>query len=238
MNTNPRSTKVRWPNEVKNKAKDLRARNYSYSDISKKLGVAKSTLHLWIKGINYDKEKSDFNKKIHLEKIRHLAVASIKRKRKQRREKIYKQVQKDVDKITLFNNRDYLKSLLVMLYWAEGSKGRGTMGFANTDPKLALLYITLLRKCFDIKEEKIRIRLHLHYYHPIKKTRKYWSDLLNVPINRFGKIYIKKRSISKRFRKNFVGICFIRYHNENLRLEVLKTAKVIADKIVPIAQLD
>ena len=238
MNIHPRSTKIRWPNEVKNKAKELRANNYSYTDISKKLGIAKSTLHLWIKGVNYDKEKLNFNKKLHLEKIRPLAISAIKKKRKQRRNKIYEQVQRDVDKILLFDNKDYLKSLLAMLYWAEGNKSRGTLGFANTDPMLALLYITLLRKCFHINEEKIRIRLHLHYYHPIKQTRKYWSDLLDVPINRFGKIYIKKRSVSKRFRKNFVGICFIRYHDENLRLEILKIAKAIAEKIVPIAQLD
>ncbi|MDP3758171.1 MAG: hypothetical protein Q8Q86_00475, partial [Candidatus Daviesbacteria bacterium] len=80
----------------------------------------------------------------------------------------------------------------------------------------------LLRKCYKIDEEKLRIRLHLHYYHRIKTAKKFWSDLLKIPLDKFGKIYIKKRSKRKRFRKNFMGICFINYLDSNVRKEVLE----------------
>ena len=100
------------------------------------------------------------------------------------------------------------------------------------------LFITLFRNCYHIKEKKLRVRLHLHHYHDIKRTQKFWSELLNIPIKQFGKIYIKKRSKTKKFRENFAGICFIRYHNENLRFEILEKAYSVADKLVPVAQLE
>jgi hypothetical protein len=114
--------------------------------------------------------------------------------------------------------------MLAMLYSAEGARHKGVSGlkFANTDPKMAQLYVILLRKCYKLDETKFRIFLHLHYYHDIKKSRNFWSKSLNVPLNQFGKVYIKKRSKTKRFRKNFMGICFISYLDSNIRKEVME----------------
>ena len=114
--------------------------------------------------------------------------------------------------------------MLAMLYSAEGARHKGVSGlkFANTDPKMAQLYITLLRKCYKLDESRFRIRLHLHYYHSIKKSKKIWSKLLNVPLDQFSKPYIKKRSKTKKFRKNFIGICFISYLDSNIRREIME----------------
>ena len=118
-----------------------------------------------------------------------------------------------------------------MLYWSEGSKGKGGISFVNTDPKLALLFLTLFRKCYLIDEDKLRARLYLHYYHKIKETRLFWSSLLNISESKFGKIHIKPRSKTKKFRQNFMGICSIRYYSEDLKNEILERAYFLADLI-------
>lgn len=222
-----------WKESIKVEAKQLRLKGSSYGEITEKLGVSKSTLHGWLYPIKRPYAEIQFERIQHLNKIRPLAVKKLKLLRKERLDVISQRLKKEIHNYPIKNI--YLKkALLSMLYWAEGSKGRGQVTFANTSPELARLYITLLRQCYKIDENKFQIRLHLHYYHPIKETRKYWSELLNIPVSKFGKIYIKKRGNSgKRFRKNFFGICFIRYYSEDLRFEILETSKLLTEKMCP-----
>ena len=172
--------------------------------------------------------------RLHMKRIQKLATIAIRRERVERLEAITSRVKKEVSLFPV-NNIVYLKSMLSMLYWAEGSKGRGQIVFANTDPKLALLFLTMLRKVYRIDESKLRVRLHLHSYHNVDQSTKFWSDLLKISESKFGKIYIKERSKTKKFRENFAGICFIKYYSENLRFEILEVADQIAKKIVPVA---
>ena len=225
---------MNWPSEIKDKARNFRKSGLSYGEISRNLGIARSTLFEWISDIKRPGFSTEAERLKHLGKIRILAAKAIREKRKRRLEDIQKKVLDEIQDFPL-EDPGYLKSLLSMLYWAEGSKGRGTVAFANTDPELSRLFLTLLRKCCPIDETKLRVRLHLHYYHPIKKTRNFWSEILDIPLHRFGKIYIKKRSQTKRFRKNFAGICFIKYHSEDLRFELLERGKLVARRLVPVA---
>lgn len=104
------------------------------------------------------------------------------------------------------------------------------MKFVNTDPALAKLYISLLRSTYSLDENRIRIHLHLHYYHRHREAIAFWSKLLGVPGSQFGKIYVKKRSVLKRFRKNYQGICSIKYFDSSVRRELLSLGQQIARK--------
>ena len=229
------SKRTVWSDSIKNKAREMRLRGLSYGDITSELKIAKSTLHTWLYPIKRPYAEIQFERIQHLNNIRPLAVNKLKLLRENRLKEITNRVQKEIDDFDI-NNLGMNKAMLAMLYWAEGSKNRGFVDFANTSPELSLLFITLFRKCYLIDEDKFRIRLHLHYYHNITETRNYWSQLLNVPVSKFGKIYIKKRGNSgKRFRKNFYGICFIRYYDEKLRFELIETGRLLAKCYVPIA---
>lgn len=216
----------RWSNDIKDQARGLRKSGLSYGEISKKLGIRGSTLHPWISDLKRPGFTTEADKKAHLLRIQKLAVESLKRMRIERLLKISNRVTGEVKRYPV-SDISYLRSLLSMLYWAEGGKTRGALIFANTDPKMALLFITLMRRCHNIDESKLRIRIHLHHYHDIEKSKEFWSNLLNVPLSQFGKIHIKKRSLTKHFRENFAGICFIKYHSESLRYELLERAAQI-----------
>lgn len=226
-----RSAKKIRSQVVLEQARMLRTEGYSYGDISLKLKIAKSTLHTWLSGIKVSDRSIRFDRLAHLKKIRLLAGDKHRKLRNERLTSISDRTKNEVDNYQL-KDINTAKSMLSMLYWAEGAKSRGCVNFANTSPELSLLFITLLRRCYAIDESKLRIRLHLHNYHPIAETRNYWSDLLNIPVSQFGKIYIKKRINSgKRSRKNFYGICFIRYHSEDLRYEILEIGRHIYLKL-------
>jgi len=221
----------RYSVEVKSKVERLRKAGNTYAEIREQFPIPKSTLSVWLG----EKYKGIFDRKAqlkHLKRIRLLSAETI-RNRRIARNLIPTEKGRAIAKIVPIENVTVLKSLLAMLYWAEGSKyeGVGGLKFVNTDPRLALLYLSLLRACFLIDEKRLRIRLHVHHYHDKKKALKFWSKLLNVPQSQFWKLYVKKRSKQRRFRKNFMGICFIYYTGNAIRIELLELAYALYARV-------
>ena len=220
----------RYSKEVKSKVERLRKAGKTYTQIREQFPIPKSTLSVWLG----EKYKGIFDRKaqlLHLAKTRVLASNALRNRRIERERVISERVSREVLDIPL-SDIGVRKALISMLYWAEGGKTKSSLlTFTNTNPRLAYLYITLLRRCFLIKEDKFRVRLHLHYYHKKKESVTYWSNLLDIPPSQFGKLYVKKRSSKKRFRKNFMGICFITYLDIGLRKEVLGLGYAIYDRV-------
>lgn len=207
----------------------------SYKEITDSLGVPKSTISTWF-GNTLKRPRTRSEMLNHLKIIRKLAVVKIKNKWKRINQLEDELISRKITEETLsypLNNPGFYKSMLAMLYWAEGSKYKGVygLGFVNTDPILMRFYLTLLRKCYVLDERRLKVRVHVHYYHSIKKVKVFWSKLLNIPIDQFGKIYIKKRSKTKRFRKNFMGICFINYYDSKIRKELMEIVKKLSVSI-------
>lgn len=209
----------------------MRLAGSSYGEIGKKLRVPKSTLSVWF--VTIPKPKSMFytNRTEWLSKIRVKAAEANKEKRRKVVAEIAREVGKDMEKWDL-DNRETQKSIMAMLYWAEGTKGRGIVQFANTDPRLMCLFVTLLRKLFTLDESKFRVRLHLHDYHREEEVKKFWSELLSIPLNKFYKSYRKQRSKEKTFRTNFGGICFVKYNSVYLQERIMQYALSIAEKLI------
>ena len=221
-----------YKDEIKKKAGKLRRAGKTYKEIRDLLGIPKSTLSVWLSkkysGI-FDREKQ----LKHLSAIRPLAIAKIKKRNEERALKVSEQVKIEIEKNLIINSTS-LKLILAMLYSAEGARYEGVSGlkFVNTDPKLLNIFIALLRKCYNLDNKKFRVRLHLHYYHQAKQAKKYWSDLLGVPEDQFWKTYFKKRSKTKKFRKNFMGICFINYSDSDIRRELLELTNQFHDLLL------
>lgn len=222
--------KHRWPDEIKEKAVKLRTDGFSYTQITKSLGVVKSTLNTWLRDLPKPEKYQYLTQDSWLKTIRPLAQAANKRKNDGLFNEMVKKVKTEVS--LLEPGKQTEKSILSMLYWAEGSKRKQSVViFANTDPRLIFLFATLLRRNFQLDESKFRVRLHLHYYHRESEVKKFWSKLLKIPENRFGKTYRKKRSKEKTFRRNFGGICFLKYNSVYLQREIMQYAFAIAEKI-------
>lgn len=231
-------TNTKWGKTIKENAKLLRKQGYSYGQLTKELKVPKSTLHEWIRGVKRPAKFSRLDRIRWIKEIQPLGAQGNKRKREKIVSQIIKEAKNEVSKIQI--NHETRKAILSLLYWAEGTKVRGALQFANTDPKLILLFINLLRQCYKLDESKFRIRLHLHYYHKVKEIKAYWSKLLSIPTNQFEKIYRKSRSKEKKFRRNYGGICFVKYYNVYLKEKIVQYGYALGEKIagkvhVPVA---
>jgi len=220
----------RWSDSIKSSAIKLRQNGDSYEVIRNKFLVPKSTLSGWLKDLPSKNDSFNNHRNQWLKTIRPLALEAKKKKKEYETEKMVQEVERDVKEWFHLKSKETQIAILASLYWAEGSKGKEVLTFANTNPKLQHLFITLLRECFPLDESKFRVRLHLHYYHKIKEVEKYWSDLLKIPLSQFNKTFIKKRGLNKTFRRNVGGICFIKYNSVYLQRRLMQYAYIIGDK--------
>jgi hypothetical protein len=92
-------------------------------------------------------------------------------------------------------------SLLAMLYWAEGSK-RGFV-FTNTEGKMIKFFISILKKYFNINDDKIDLTIRIFSNLNRKECLKYWSDITGLPKGRF-RIYLNDGGTKGKAR---YGIC-------------------------------
>jgi len=224
-----------WSPTVRNQAIQLRREGLSLNQIIDIVSVPKTTLYDWISKIRKPETLTKAGKVA----VKHLPPHQpngMKRKREFELLRILKKVQEDVFNYPRLFNQAYYRSLLAMLYWAEGSKAKGntnraSLAFANTDPRLCLLFLTLLRASYPLDEKRLKVYLYLHYYHDQEETKDYWSNLLKIPLNQFAKIRLKRRAPS-RFRANHRGICFIRYSSVDLQYQITSTALELNKQII------
>jgi len=96
-------------------------------------------------------------------------------------------------KTKLSKIEERLKEAAIMLYWAEGYKvGAHSIDFANSDPKMALIFRRFLSKICRIDEKRIRGHLYCYEGQDIEELTRYWSRLLSIPEQQFIKPYVKK----------------------------------------------
>lgn len=108
----------------------------------------------------------------------------------------------------------------LLIYKCEGSKARGSLDVTCADPKVILKYLIYLRNICRVHESKISIRLHIHDSMDVHTAIEYWSKLTGVPLERFGKTYVKP-DLGKK-RKYPFGICSIRLYNIKLQEIMLR----------------
>ncbi|MGB9707257.1 MAG: hypothetical protein ACPL1D_00685 [Microgenomates group bacterium] len=187
-------------NNLKEKAIKFRKKGLSYSEILKKIPVAKSTLSLWLRSVGLSKKQKQRLTKKRLEAMRR-GWKTIRKKRINKKKDIIKKAKLEIDKIKIDNQK--LLLLGAMLYWAEGSKQKNNsisqgVIFSNSDFQMVNLFIKWLKKCLKVDDERIKfeIYIHINYKPRIKEIINYWSKITGYPKKKFDKIYYKKHNLS------------------------------------------
>jgi hypothetical protein len=65
-----------------------------------------------------------------------------------------------------------------MLYWAEGSKDRNTLKFANSDPQMVRFFAQFLRTCLGVARTEFTVRLNVYLNNgmSIEEIESFWLD--------------------------------------------------------------
>ena len=118
--------------------------------------------------------------------------------------------------------KEKLKMMAVMLYWAEGFKnGAHGVDFANSDPTMILLFTRFLREICRVKEEKLRAYLYCHANQSTAELIEFWSELTGIPKSQFVKPYVREDFDPRKANKMKKGLLHVRYYDKKLLALIL-----------------
>lgn len=182
--------------EVFKRVIELRKREYSYTEIKKETGVAKSTINNWLTlaGLTLTKEHLQIQAKKRVEN-HVIATEASKRTRARRKDQ---DIQAFIQKNKRFIN-DPLFIAGIMLYEAEGTKS-GNNGFSNSDFRVILVYLRFLEKYLYLNRNTdldFRIYIHEVRKNDLNRIVNFWAKKLSVNRNIFS-ISWKHNIVSKR----------------------------------------
>lgn len=187
--------------QLKYKAILMRKNGHTYSEILKKIPVAKSTLSLWLREVYLTKRQSH---KLTLKKKQSMLKGAAARKtdRIKRVKEIYEKSDKELSNLS---KRD-LWMLGIALYWAEGSKEKETRPgssvlFANTDPRMIKVFIKWLSVLFNVSKKDLVCNIAFHKSHIDREKIiiRYWAKIIGVAESKFKKVLIKNHQISTKY---------------------------------------
>lgn len=134
-------------------------------------------------------------------------------------------------KVNLTINEQKLNLAGLMLYWGEGVKvGTNMVDFVNSNQKMVVIFLKMLRQIYQVKESKLRILLYCYGNQNTKNLINFWSKLLKIPKKQFIKPYIRQDFNSKKINKMPHGVIHIRYCDKKLFSQIMLEIDIIASK--------
>jgi hypothetical protein len=164
---------------------------------------------------------------LHLAKARVLAQEArvVKRARKQEEVKNSNQKLKHC-----LGDSSVSKLIIATLYLGEGSKNpnRGSIVFGNSSPKVILLFLSLLRRCYQIDETKFRCTVQCRADQDCDALNCYWSGITQIPLQQFYRARVDKRTIGVSSKNvEYKGVCRIDYFSATILLDLLMVIDII-----------
>jgi hypothetical protein len=105
-----------------------------------------------------------------------------------------------------------------MLYWSEGAKGRNTLKFSNSDPRMVGLFGRFLTE--SLRVDPAHIRLSLNFYTgnglSVEAVESHWLELLGIPpgcVRKHTLDHMPTSSSGKARNKLPYGVCTLRVNS-------------------------
>lgn len=196
----------------KAEAVSLRKSGQSYNQISKLLGIPKSTLSYWLSDI----PESEEAKKANIGKSKQIWSKNITEFNKKRsaeyKKKTAAEIKTYAEEIGEISKKD-LFYLGIGLYLAEGSKReKFKVRFTNSDPAMVKIIMKFFSELCQIQASDIKARIHLHNPNNYPESLEFWSKIASIPKENFWQpqFVVSKSSQGKRpFNRLPYGILHI-----------------------------
>lgn len=198
--------------KVIQKARMLRAKGATFSEIKSQLRIGYGSIHRYTKDVSILPQ--------HVQVWREKQGGSKKRAKKKRREALA-EARKKLKELGL---KEWLIALTT-LYWAEGAKR--DLSFSNTDGEMITFFVKSLEKVFGIKKEELKVTIRIYEDLDKEKCLVYWAEKVGIPKSQILNINILKGR--KRGKLNY-GMCRVRVRKGGRVLNRLHAyAKVLGE---------
>ena len=176
--------------------------------IEQQLGVARSTVSLWVREIELsDHQRAEIA--VRGASARSQARSAYYRARRRR----FQEEGRDAAR-----RGEPLHVAGCMLHWAEGSRHRNDVTFVNSDPSMLELFARFLRCYFDPPETSLKLTCNLFADHEERQREieDFWLTTVRLPRTRLARSIVNNYSrASKRTRIGRLpyGTCRLTFHS-------------------------
>lgn len=222
---------ARAPKKIRARALILRQRGESYAYINGRLGIPKATLSGWFKGVSLHPQA---HLRIAHRRKRNLAV---QRKKALEKRRLVSQREEDLQYKKFQTELAYhlkpivFEALLGMLYLGEGFKMRSVVGLGNSNIQIVRGFIVLLRKMYNVPDDRLRCYLYLRADQKPDTEVRFWSRQLGLKRSRFGKCQVDKRTLGKKTWKGYHGVCAVYCYDAQVEKRMSAIQNVLLETI-------
>lgn len=181
------------------RARELRARAWTLADIAGELGVAKSTVSLGVRDVEFTPRPRRAARRRGPNILQRRKADEIERLRAE-----------GVLRLGSLDEQAFLAAGAA-LYAGEGSKDGKSASFANTDAQMVGFYCAWLRRFFNIDEARLRARVYLHEGLDLASAQLFWSSVTGIPLDQFRRGYRAVADPTIRHNKHEHGCVYVRY---------------------------
>lgn len=189
-------------------------------EIAKELGVSKSSASLWVRGVDFvpkPRMRGHSGCKPHPLALR--KQAEIEQCKAEANQFIGQLSDRD---LTMFS---------LALYAGEGSKRDGKVVFANSDATLVAIFVTWLRRQFEIDESRLRVRLYLHADLDLDAAIDFWNQVTGIPGAQFGKPYRAVVDETMRANRHIYGCASVVYSDSLIHRRVMAMIATVSSRL-------
>jgi len=191
----------------------LRAGGRTMLDIANELGVAKSSVSLWVRDVPFEPRarRTPVDRRPHPQHVAKVAeIAECDRI--------------GLERIGRLSDEAFLAAGAA-LYAGEGAKG--SLLFANTNADMVAFFCAWLRRFFSVDESRLRVRVYLHEGLDLDAAEAFWADVTNLPRSQFRAPYRAKADPSIRSNKHEHGCVYVGYWCSRTHREVMGVVRAL-----------
>lgn len=206
----------RYSREVKNAARAMRLSGNSLDRIVERFGISKATAWLWLRDVKIS-AKARNKLKRNSDRGRKKGREILRKQREDAKRAMFHDAENLLCAFPSSDSKDFYKIIAAIIFWCKGYKRGVSQGvvFINSDPILLQVFLMAIRTGFDIHEDKLTARPHLHEYHDCSKQINFWSRVTGIPVSRIKKPYIKPHTKIRK-RDGYPGCLSVRYGDARL----------------------
>lgn len=189
----------------------MRRHGASVRDIENRLGIPRSNLSYWFRGVILSPHYTRLLQRRHENALITARKGAVKWHNSQKEKRVQ---DARMDALKTLGQLDVSKKEIVelalsLLYLGEGAKKNSVTAMGNSDPRILRFFVDSISYLYDIPRSKFRCHLHLRADQNSRALARYWADALDIPLENFLKPLMDKRTVGTKTYPHYKGVCVV-----------------------------
>jgi transcriptional regulator with XRE-family HTH domain len=204
------------------RARQRRARGLTLQAIATELGVARSSVSLWVRDVRFEPSPRQRPTCAAPHPLHGAKLAEIEA------------LDREGEARLGVLSEDAFLAAGAALYAGEGGKTDGEVNFANTDPGMVRFFCAWFRRFFEPDEARLRVRVYLHESLDLEAATAHRSTVTGVSPSQFMKPYRPPADPTIRRTKHQHGCVHVRYCSTTAHRQVMGVIRaLLSSEVIP-----